>query len=246
MKYLDLWSKITFKTHAYRKNVDFINDNENIITEHEGSIFEIRISEEKPPHIIGEYGFSVWNIRLAKKISPNIDIISKLIYDHRHEDTYNELLKLIENKIFDINGYNKLILIHTLILRKDYRKMGITNEFIEMIYRDFFDEKNVIIALVKPFQYNQIDSDFYLKRKSVYVKKEVKSREIDKIPAIDYYSLDEFNKKDDIELNTYKLYSLANSCGFKRIDESNLFVFYPNKTIERIVEKNNHLKIINK
>ena len=165
---LDLWGRVTFKTCSYRKNIDFINDNENIITEYDGSISEIRLSEEKPPLIIGEYGFSVWNITLAKRFDVDIN---KLIYDHRIEDTYGELLNLIENKKIDVTKFNKLILIHSLILRKDYRKKGITEEFIETIYRDFYDSNNAIIALVKPFQNNPIDSDFYLKRKFVLQKK---------------------------------------------------------------------------
>lgn len=241
MKDLNLWSRITFKTHGYRKNIDFINDNENIITEYEGSVSEVRILEEKPPIIVGEYGFSVWNIALGKKLNVNFN---KLIYDHRIEDTYRELIKIIKGKYFDINGYNKIVLVHTLILKKDYRKKGITQEFVEMLYRDFYDENTAIIALVKPFQDNHIDADFYFKRKNVQVKKEIKSTEIINIPAVDYYTLKEFDKNDDSELNEYKLFSVANSCGFNRINNSYLFILTPEKVIERIYNKSNELKLI--
>jgi hypothetical protein len=239
-KDLNLWSRITFKTQGYRKNIDFINDNENIITEYEGGISEVRISEEKPPITIGEYGFSVWNITLGKKLNVNFN---KLIYDHRIEDTYRELIKIIKGKFFDINGYNKLVLVHTLIIKKDYRKKGVTQEFVEMLYRDFYDENTAIIALVKPFQNNHIDADFYFKRKIVQVKKEIKSAEIINIPAIEYYTLKDFDKKDDTELNEYKLFSLANSCGFNRLDDSYLFMLTPEKIVERIYIKNEELKL---
>ncbi len=235
---LELWGNITFKTQGYRKNIDFINDNENIITEYEGSVSKIRIFEEKPPIIIGEYGFSVWNIALGEKL--NIDF-NKLIFDHQHEDTYKELIKLMHNKKIFINDYDKIVFLHTFILTKDFRKKGITQEFIEMLYRDFYNEDDsiAIIALVKPFQDNPIDADFYFKRKFVQVKKEVKSNDIINVPATEYYSLNDFNDKTDTEHNEYKLFSLANNCGFKRLDESYLFMFNPEKALNRLINKNN-------
>ena len=35
-----------------------------------------------------------------------------------------------------------------------------------------------------------------------------------------YYSLDELKKTGDIEMSEYKLFALANKCGFNRIDDS--------------------------
>jgi hypothetical protein len=238
---LSLWNKITFKTLAYRKNFDIINDNENIITEYDGYVSETRISEEKPPMIIGEYGFSVWNIRLGKDL--NVDF-NKLIYDHRREDSYCELLKLINDNKFNIYDFNKILIVHTLIVRKDFRKSGITQEFTEMLYRDFYNENVAIIALVKPFQDNKIDADFYYYHKTVKVKNKTKSTEINYIPAIEYYSLKDFDKKNDSELNEYKLFSVANNCGFKRIDDSYLFTLNSQKTIERIIMKKEQFKQI--
>lgn len=240
-KILNLWNKLTFKTQAYRKNIDFINNNDNIITEYEGSVSEIRISEEKPPIIIGEYGFSVWNIALGKLLDVNFD---NLINNHRIECSYYELKKLIKRGVFNVNDYNKILIVHTFIVRKDFRKSGITQEFVEMLYRDFYCENTAIIALVKPFQDNPIDVDFYLKRKNVRIKKDIKSIEIINIPAIEYYSLKDFEKKDDSELNEYKLFSLANNCGFKRIDDSYLFILNPQKIIERMLIKKEQLKLI--
>jgi hypothetical protein len=236
----NLWSNITFKTQGYRKNFDMIKDDENFITEYDGTVSEIRLKERKMPVLIGEYGFSVWNINLGKKFGVNFD---KLIKEHAIENTYGELVTTIKNKNLDISEYKKLVLVHTFILRKDYRKRGITEEFVEMLYRDFYCENIAIIALVKPFQNNPIDADFYFNRKSVSVKEEFNS-EGTIIPAIEYYSLKELIDNKDTELTEYKLFSIASKCGFNRIDDSFLFTLSPEKIIERMEEKRVFTKII--
>ena len=235
----NLWNDVTFKTQCFRKNFDFVYDGENIITEYEGIISEIK--ENKLPFIIGEYGFSIWNIELGLKFDVNLD---KLISEHAIENTYSELKNVVQQKEFTINKYKKIILIHTLILRKDYRKRGITEEFIEMIYRDFYSKNTAIIALFKPFQTNTIDSDYYLKRKFVQVKEKIKTSEIVNVPALEYYSLNELTEKKDNEINEYKLFTIANKCGFNRINNSHLFIYSPEKTIERMLEKRKYVKSI--
>jgi hypothetical protein len=238
-KDLTLWSNIAFKTQGYRKNFDFVNDNENIITEYEGCISEIRITDQKPPLIIGEYGFSIWNIELGLKFDVNLN---KLIIEHIIENTYSELVDMIRDKKIEINDFKKIVFIHAFILHKDYRKRGITEEFVEMFYRDFYCKNTAIIALIKPFQNNPIDADYYNNRKSVQVKEKLKSSEIINIPAFEYYSLDELTKKKDTEINEYKLFAIANKCGFNRINSSYLFLYSPEKTIERMLEKRQHIK----
>lgn len=235
----ELWNNITFKTNGYRKNFDFVNDNENIITKYEGVISEVRISEQKPPFIVGEYGFSVWNIELGKRF--NVDLI-KLIEEHKIENTYSELMNMIKRNEIDINDFKKILLIHTFILHKDYRKCGITQEFVEMIYRDFYWDSTMIIALVLPFQYNPIDADYYMKRRWVHVRERLKSQEGNYVPTMDYYSLQDFMKKEDVEVNEFKLFSVASKCGFNRIDESHLFMFNPKKIVERMTEKHEYIK----
>lgn len=233
-KDLDLWSNITFKTHCFRKNFDLINDNENIITDCEGMISETRIAEQKPPFTVGEYGLSVWNLELGRKLNVNIN---KLIADYSIENTYQELGEVLSDRFIDVSNVRKLVLIHTIILHKDYRKRGIFEEFIEMIYRDFYDDNTMVIALVKPFQNNPIDADFYYKRKFVQTKDSTKSKNINNIPAMEYYSLNEFTTKNDVEMNEFKLYSLVSRCGFKRIGESHLFQFFPERTLDRLMKK---------
>jgi hypothetical protein len=238
-----LWNNITFKILGYHKNFDLINDGENIITEYEGSIFETRLSEKKSPILIGEFSFSVWDIDLGLLFK--IDF-NKLIKTHAIEDTYAELYNIILKKELDINSFKRIILIHTFILRKDYRKHGIAEELIEMFFRNFYySKKTPIIALIKPFQYNPIDMDFYYKRKFISIKEENKSAEITSIPAFEYYNLNELMEKVDVETNEYKLFTVANRCGLNRIDDSYLFMFSPEKTFDRMTEKNKNLKIKN-
>jgi len=241
MKRLDwnLWNNITFKTQAYRKNFDVINRNENFITEYDGMISEIRVNKRKPPRLVGEYGFSVWNIGLGKRFAVDFN---KLIKEHAFENTYGELIKIIKKKEIDIGEYKKILLIHTFILNKEYRKHGITEEFIEMFYRDFYYIDIAIIMLVKPFQDNPIDADFYFNRKQVLVRESLDFSDAISISATEYYSLNELSKKNDTELNEYKLFAVANKCGFNRINNSHLFLFSPEKIEERLLEKQNFIQ----
>jgi len=235
-----LWSDITFKTHCYRKNYDLSCKNDNIITENEGEISVVRMSQHKPPLTIGEYSFSVWNIELGKKLGVNI---KKLIKDQLLDNTYNELLDVVNNKQISINNLNRLILIHSLILHPDYRKHEITEEFMEFIYRDYYSDNNhdkiMIIALVRPFQNNPIDANYFLNEKSVTISENLGIYE--KVSAKEYYLLNNFLKKDDKELNEYKIFSVANKCGFNRIGDSHLFLFSPEKIFNRLIEKNQEM-----
>lgn len=228
-----LWQNLTFKTNSYRKNYDLVTENENIITEYDGNVSLLRILEKKVPLIIGEYGFSVWNIQLGKLLGVNFDEIIKL---YSLEMTYHELLKCIKNHQINISDYSRIVLIHSFILRPDFRKKNVTEEFVEMIYRDFYTPNTLILALVMPTQNNLIDQEYYFKHKFVEIKEGVRD-EIRQIPAHEYYKLEEILKKDDDELNKYKLFSVAQRCGFEMVGESYLFKFNPEKTIERIIEK---------
>jgi len=233
-KDLNLWSNITFKTQSYRKNFDIINTNENFITEYDGIISEIRLEQHKPPRPVGEYGFSVWNIELGGKFNVNFN---KLINEHAFEDTYDELVDIIKKKEININDYKKIVLVHTFIINKNYRKRGITEEFIEMLYRDFYCENVAIIMLVKPFQNNLIDADFYFNHKNITVKETLNINNDINISATEYYSLNELIQKTDTEINEYKLFNVVSKCGFNRINESHLFLFTPEKIEMRMLKK---------
>jgi hypothetical protein len=235
----NLLSNITFKTQNYHRNFDLINVNENFITEYDGTISEVRLNKRKPPRPVGKYGFSIWNIGLGEKFAVDFNL---LIKDHAFEDTYHELINIIKKNEININKYNKIVLIHTLILNKDYRKQGITEEFIEMMYRNFYAKDVAIIMLVKPFQDNSIDADFYLNHKRIIIKDSLSNENNINISAFEYYSLNELLEKNDVELNEYKLFNVANRCGFQRINDSYLFIFKPKKIENRISKKQNWLQ----
>lgn len=224
----NIWNRLSFKTTSYRKNFDMLIDNDNIISEHVGVISMLNIGERTSPTIIGEYTFSVWNINLTKINKINT---KKLVQSHYLEDTYDEALKLIKNRELNINSYHKVIFIHSLILRKDFRKREITEEFIETIYRDYHDDNIAIIMLCRPIQDNKINAEHYFNDKYVQTKDAFQYHQI---PAMKYYSLDELMVNKDTEINEYKLFNIAKKCGFNRIGESYLFMFDPASIIERL------------
>ena len=230
----DLLPDLTFRTQGYRKNYDIVNENENIVTEYEGIISKLRIPSRMMPLTIGEYSISTWDIRLGRKL--NIDI-RKLIKTYDDDDIYYEFSKVIDDLI-DIYNYDKIVLITSLILREDHRKRGVIEEFAEMIYRDFYTDNTMVIAIVKPFQEYRINADYYYHLHSVEVMNNIRDKSITRIPALEYYSLDKFKELGDTEMNEYKLFSIANKCGFNRIGETHLFKYSPEKTIKRILEKN--------
>lgn len=229
----NLWNNITFKTQGYRKNFDIINTNEKFITEYEGTISELRIDERKPPRPVGEYSFSVWNIELGEKFDVDFN---KLVKQHGADDLYKELIESVINNEFNIHDYKKIVLVQTLVLNKNYRKHGITEEFIEMLYRDFYCNDVAIIMLVKPYQNNLVNTE-YFKHKKVIVNETLKAVNAIGVPATEYYSLNELLNNEDIELNEYKLFAVANKCGFQRLNNSHLFLLSPEKIGARMLEK---------
>lgn len=239
---LNLWSNITFKTKFYRKNFDLFSKNENIITEYQGEISftdKERMLNNKFPLLIGEYSFSVWDIDLA--ILFNVDL-NKLLNDNKIQNPYFELLSEINLHSFDITKYSKMIVIHSLLIHPDYRKKGVTEEFTEFIYRDFYNDKNLIIGYVQPFQHNKIDLDYFLNEKTIQIREN--SIVIPKLEkAKTYYKLDEFLRKDDDELSEIMLFALASKCGFERLNDSHLFLFKQQKTLERISLKHKTFKV---
>ncbi len=231
----EIWSNLTFKTQGYRKNFDLITEDENIISEYIGNISMIRLTEHRPPIVIGEYTFSVWDISLAKILK--IDL-NKLLEANKMVNAYIELINVIKDGKIIANDYDKIVLIHSLVVCPKYRKMGITEEFVECIYRDYHYDKTAIFAQVQPFQNNQTDYEYYMEQKTVLVRNEYNAiNKFDVIPAGEYYKLKRFVEKSDTEGNEYKLFAVAKRCGFQRIDESYLFLLNPETILERIKEK---------
>lgn len=232
---IELLYNLTFKTKSYRKNFDLITKDEHIITEYEGNIGELRIGEKKPPEIIGEFGYSVWNIGNGRLLDVDFDT---LIDKYSNDDTYECLKQVSNDNLFDVRDYNRVVFIHSLILKNDYKKRGISEEFIETIYREFYDDNTAILILAKPLQNNMNYEDFYLNLKTVdYFNISGDTQALKRIPASDYYSLRELYDRNDDEYNEYKIFAVADRCGFKRIGESYLFKFFPENTVERLLTK---------
>lgn len=225
---------LTFKTSLYGKNYDIVDGGDNIITECGGEINLLRFLEEKKPLLIGEYSLSLWNLNLGRKLDINI---FELFNEFKHENSYNQLYYKLKQKKLSLDSFDNLVLIHTVVIGKKYRKIGVFDELIETIYRDFYKEKTAIIILAQPFQNNTIDEDYYRLRREIINEDNIS------VTAVKYYSLDEFYEKKDIEINEYKLFDVVSKRGFSRIDDSNLFMFTPEKTINRILMKNKSIKL---
>jgi hypothetical protein len=242
-KYWGIWDNTTFKTVCYHKNFDLVNDDESLITEYRGTISLIRLAEYKPPLIMGEFELSEWNVGLGVKFEA--DLI-KLVKKHKTEVVYSELLNLIKSKEIDITNYKKIVFVANLIVRPDFRKFGLTEEFVELLYREHYNEGDAIIALVKPLQDNPIDKDHYFNQEIVEVKLSLQNNnEVEFIPAVNYYRLNDLLEKKDTETNEYKLFSVAARCGFSRIGESYLFNYSPERTVQRMIEKREYIKKVN-
>jgi len=235
-KYYELWNNLAFKSTTYGRNFDFVHKNENFITEYDGVISETRMNKRKPPFQAGEYQFSAWNFGLAREF--NVDLSDNL-YEYYYDDMYDELAKMADDNYISFNKIDKLFLLNTLIIHPDYRKMDVTEEFIESMYRNFiYGGNNLMIALVKPIQENTVDYEFFWKSRTLQIKQLIgRDTPYEEIPAKKYYNLDKLIENDDNEINEYKLFNVAVRCGFERIGESHLFKFKPTKTIEKKKKK---------
>ena len=222
---------LSFKTIGYHKNFDLMITGESIINEYEGKISKLQILQKKLPLQVGEYSISTWDLDLGRKLKVNI---FELFQIHADEPTYDEFNKLIKDNQSYVNDYNKIVFIHSLILTEDYRKKQIVEEFTEFIYREYHNEKILIVALVLPVQYNSESLNFYTNINWI-INQDDNSL---KLPASKYYGLDKIiSDNPDQELNEIKLFSVAQKCGFERIDESYLFKLNPTKIIERLEVK---------
>jgi ribosomal protein S18 acetylase RimI-like enzyme len=236
----ELWNSLTFKTLGYGRNYDVIDDNDRFVSEYEGVITEIGMGDGKPPLVIGEYALSVWNFKLAEK--HDVDLMS-VLKKNKTQNAYGETLSAIKDYHMNLYDYEKIVFIHSLIVHPKYRKRGVTQEFTEYLYRNFFNENTKILALVKPLQENEVEYDYYFKQKNVKFRECVsKGSSYRILPATQYYDLNKLLDKKDLEINKYKLFSVAARCGFKRIGESHLFKFNPEMVVERIEKKNTTIK----
>lgn len=240
-KYNTYHKNITFKPNLLVKNNDIMNKNDKIITQCDGIISKIRTSERKYPLIIGEYWISMWNLEISRLLNINVNQLLNTMDD---EYSYNELNQIINDKLIDLSVYNQLILIQSIVLMENYKKLEITEELIESIYKCFYNDNTLMLAYVRPLQANDSDIDYFTKKKKITVRDSLVDDKKNKlVNANEYYSLDRIiNKKTDMGMNEYKLFALANKCGFNRIGDSYMFKFFPEKTINRIKDKHQTLQ----
>lgn len=227
---------ISFKTKGYCKNFDLIVTGENIINEYEGLVSKLRIEERKPPIIVGEFGISKWNLSLARELNINL---YDLLEIHSNEPSYNEFNDLIKKDIVSFNNWDKIVFVHYLILAEEFRKKTITEEFIEYVHREFYDDKTLIVAHALPFQYNDMLMEYL--RLDARIETYIDDINVEEIDAVKYFKLKEvIDKNLDRESNEFKVFSIAQKCGFERIDESYIFKYNPTKIIERLKDKYNY------
>jgi len=235
-KNYDLWSSLTFKTLSYRKNFNFTVEDDNFITELEGTVTKVGIGSGKPPFFVGEYNYSIWNFGLANLF--DVDLLD-VLENYTYEDSYIELFDMVKENKFSFEEIDRLVVLHNFILHPDYRKKGITEEFIEALYREHFvGGNNHIVALVKPIQNNTVYFENYISNRVVRIRHTVyDDGPYEEMSSFKYFGIGELENKTDIEKNHYQLYALAARCGFRRMGESNLFYFTPQKIQDRLEDK---------
>lgn len=226
----DTIQNLSFNNKLYKTNYDLIIPNDNIITESDGTIYKLRINEKKPPLFVGEYNLSIWNLKLGYLLNADIQ---EMIKKFSQQESYIELNNIINDKSFDINNYNKLIIIHSVVIKKEYRKNDVLNELIESIYREYNDDKTAILMYVKPIQYNKLEFELFSKIKEYDYNDDTHL----KISGKEYYSLNELDANTDAELNELKLFQRVHDCGFDRIENSKLFMLSEDFILNRIITK---------
>ena len=225
-----LWKDITFKNTSYRKNYDLASPNDSIVTECNGTIHKTNTNLKEPAILIGEYAISIWDLRLGQLLTKRILDILKY---YKNETVYSSLIKEIKRGNVQIDNYDRLVIVHSLIIHPNYRKNSLPEEFLEMVYREWYHDKCIIIIHTKPIQYNKGNYDYYFNHLKVEPMKG-----IEPTPAVDYYGLSSFIADKDEERDHYRVYGVAKRCGMNRVGRSNLFTLSPEWSINRVIQKN--------
>jgi len=224
-------NNISYKINSYPNNNDLAYYNDCYITNHDGFIYLKNFDNNNMPQLIGEFFISTLNIEIIKQLNVNIINVFK---NYTNEILYSELLKVIYQKELNIFKYSNIVIVQSLVIKKEYRKKKIFNDFVEMLFREYYNNNTLIILLVLPFQKNPIDYKYYKQKKQII---KTKSNDIT-INAFDYYNLYEFEQTNDDELCELKLFSHASKMGFSRISNTHIFILNkPNIIINQIINK---------
>lgn len=189
--------------------------------------------ESKPRNPIGQFAIleynnilaSYFDVKIPDIIDGNIDILKEF-----HEYYTSNYDKIKEK-------YERVYLVYPLILKEEYKKHNITQEFVNYIFKSHYSINNLILFLVSPIQSNKENYNIIKDYGEVEIIENLDSEKTKWVKTVDYYEMEKLkNKYDDMEYSTYKLYSLANKCGLKRIDNTNLFFLSEKSIIEKISE----------
>lgn len=233
-KHIELFRYLKFKYIAHHTNFNILTNTDHFLTDYTGDVIKLRFMENKPPLIIGDFSFSVWNFDLANKM--NINVFDTFL-DYPSNHPYSEIHTIYKTNPNLFYKIKKMVLIHTLILHPDYRGKNISEEFVEFIYRAFYDEDNLILLNATPLQYNEEDFLYFNIYKTIELKNDIHDDDnILKIKAKEYYNLDDLSK-DDLEIDTYKVYGIAARCGFNRLSDTSIFKLEDYKILNRILYK---------
>jgi hypothetical protein len=210
---------------------------DKFITNYESNIVINWDKEKKPLEILGQFNVLELNIRLSSLLG--YEILNKFEGELEVYKEFYELLNSNKDEVYE--KYNRILYVTNPILKDSYKGKKILPELIEHIYRTMYSDRVLIIFLVKPLQELKNLFFFYRAFKQIVIKTEFNKINIKQVSANEYFNLDDLVKKyDDLELQNYKLFDLAKSCGLKKMERTtNLFFLSENKVLENIKNKIN-------
>lgn len=237
---INIYQDISFSVKYINRNYDLYDVNDTYNQYYNGEIKLTRVNENKLPKIIGEFSMVMWNLSLMSNFDD--DPISHINLEE--EEIYYDLQRVLNDRLIDLNKYDKLIFVTNLLLIDEYKKIGLSEELFEFLYKSYYNKNTLILSLVKPLQEMVSEFKYYSTEKTIKIKSNVRTNNPLVVSVGEYYNLNELYKLTDDEINQYKLFNKATKIGLSRVGETNIFKFFPKNTIDRINYKNNELVII--
>lgn len=226
-------NKLLFVNTQVSTNNEFNNLN-RFISIYDNIIIINKDDERKPTETIGIYNIVEFNVRLGLNLGVNpFDFVKN------DSELFLEFNELVVNNINTINEkYDKVLFINNLLLKDEYKGQDLMKELMIHLYRTLFNERILLVFLVKPIQYLNFTFFIYRTLKKIIIKTKFNDIDIKQVDVNSYFNLDKLNEKYkncDEELQLFKLYSSVQSCGLKMFDTEHLFY----------MSENNMLKLIN-
>lgn len=230
-KYNNILKKLTFTSIGHHKNYDFMFKDESYFNGFEGKITKLRVNEKLKPEVIGCYEFEMWRNDISEQLGLNLN---DYLYRFKDYSDFYHITDIIDDKKIDLKKYDKIVFVNTLMLKSEYRGMDVTSEFVEYMYRNYFDRQTLMLFLIKPVQNNLDFNDIYnnstIKLEDGSVIKKSKLFELNKFIDLDF------------EISEFKLFNLAKKSGLERINGSNIFMLNPTKVLTRMANKHEYFK----